>query len=351
MTQSQIFKRVPISTRSQSSIDQPNQLHRSVPAITAHPTTSKLNPISQPKRRGRWKWSDIFTPFYLPRFDGTYNVGTLTLELPIPDSIPSQANNPLRLKENPNGPAFELTTSLLTLYYPTNATKAVSSGPTWITLSQIQGYFKFAGLDLVKRIIALPIALFLTARIKLPTLGSVPIAPSASKHNLVLFCHGLTGNRTCYSQYCGQLAARGYVVAAIEHRDRSGAHTVVNSSPRPTQVKYVDMDDLTDETRPENYLIARAYQLELRVIELLAASELLSGFAKPAGWKSIKSSNRRIKGSAGYTGDDGMKWDDKEWDRFSSMVNWDTNVTLAGHSFGSATMVRIAQSLSSIKTN
>ncbi|WFD29413.1 1-alkyl-2-acetylglycerophosphocholine esterase [Malassezia sp. CBS 17886] len=39
---------------------------------------------------------------------------------------------------------------------------------------------------------------------------------------VVVFCHGLSGNRLAYSQFCCELASHGFIVAAIEHRDGSG---------------------------------------------------------------------------------------------------------------------------------
>ena len=50
---------------------------------------------------------------------------------------------------------------------------------------------------------------------------------------VVVFSHGLAGNRLSYSQYCGELASKGMIVAAIEHRDGSGVSSIVRGEEAP----------------------------------------------------------------------------------------------------------------------
>lgn len=69
----------------------------------------------------------------------------------------------------------------------------------------------------------------------MPVIPLAPLAPppassSTAKHPLVIFSHGLAGTRNTYSQYCSALAAKGYVVLAIEHRDGSGPAVLLPES-------------------------------------------------------------------------------------------------------------------------
>ncbi|KAI9289806.1 platelet-activating factor acetylhydrolase, partial [Umbelopsis sp. AD052] len=50
-----------------------------------------------------------------------------------------------------------------------------------------------------------------------------PLNDEEDAYPIVIFSHGLAGNRLIYSNLCSQLASHGLIVFAIEHRDGSGS--------------------------------------------------------------------------------------------------------------------------------
>ncbi|WAR64031.1 hypothetical protein PtB15_16B190 [Puccinia triticina] len=346
------------------------------PSTTTHPPSvlPPLEPgtaIEPPafSRRGPWKWTD-YLACYLPSYDGPHDVGTLTLELPLPEPY-SRYELASPMQRHDGRPILELHPTLMTIFYPVHKRpvepfwrrvlpigrmRGAEPRLRWITLAQIQGYLRFASITSWKRWLAIPPLLLALGSTKLPTRGGAPIclkkdAPEDGgrrPYKLVIFSHGLTGNRTCYSQLCGRLAAQGYVVAAVEHRDGTSSHSLataqIGGRTVGKSVGYVDMVDVSPDTRPDDYLFARAHQLELRTIELLAAAKSLASLSRPTpGWKALRDANLRVRGVPGWAADDGAHWSDQQWDQFASAVDWDRDVTLAGHSFGAANVITAAR--------
>lgn len=275
----------------------------------------------------------------------------------------------MRLKSDPSRPAFQLRTIALTIFYPSSPTAppaSFRSRPDWATrpiASTAKGYANLSGAGRLTKGLMMGLAWLIVGRTRVPAYGGAPFAGPGegevkagdegttglkNKRRLIVFSHGLAGGKLTYSQYCGRLASRGFVVACIEHRDGSSAFTSINhppSSSKPNSKSFEDLvylriDDIAPETRPKELLEARAHQLAFRVTELLSAFKLLAGLGKGDGALAAKSDNLRVKGARGWQGDDAIGWTDDEWRKFGNGVDWEENVVLAGHSFGAGTGVR-----------
>jgi len=54
-----------------------------------------------------------------------------------------------------------------------------------------------------------------------PVLWQAPFIDSNDVFPVIVFTHGLGGNRTTYSTLCSDIASHGYIVAVLEHRYHS----------------------------------------------------------------------------------------------------------------------------------
>ncbi|KAG5946512.1 hypothetical protein E4U59_003737 [Claviceps monticola] len=180
----------------------------------------------------------------LPAYSGPHTVGTMDLEVAVPE--PRLVSDSI-FKED-GSPAFELQTVLFTLYYPTERRyQSPHRRHYWIPKPislKARGYAKFAHID---NVLVRPIFTFflwaiagditIPAEVDAPLLSArSPSPPDTHNHQfpLLVFSHGMASSRTDYTHYLGELASRGIIVAAIEHRDGSCPGSLIMKPATPS---------------------------------------------------------------------------------------------------------------------
>lgn len=335
----------------------------------------------------------------LPRFKGPYTVGYMDIEVPVRNPRPVS-----NLKRN-GKPVLRLDTVLMGIYYPGDVCKqAMEQGGLeklhrvdWMPRPRIasaKGYAKFLNVP------EMPVTAYMavtTLFTKLPAFRNAKLATpfqdaekeetghtddafEKPKFPVIMFSHGLGGSRLCYSTICGELASFGFIVVAVEHRDGSGARTLV-SLPRDVDasaiesstaklytndegdedvgskkvkdkrkegcnpyyvVDYISPKDNAQDTSPHNAhgvdLVLRSAQIELRHEEIKEAFYIVDLINQGRG-EEVAAHNLRRKGNVGSSslGLTGVQWD--QW-KGSMHMN---KVTAMGHSFGGATTVHLCR--------
>ena len=296
---------------------------------------------------------------------------------------------------------LRLETILVLIYYPSTFTpssvrrmadKRSRSSMTWLPGPRAQtakGYGKFAGLP---QWVAVLFFLITTWFTKIPASPNANIAahwppqshsrqggyetkdkkadspderPGKPAFPLMVFSHGMGGSRTAYSSLCGEFASYGFIVCAVEHRDGSGARTIVNSpstdldgvdereqsgkpshhgkNGRPRDYDVIDFiwpQGNPWDTRPGNSKGVdeelRAHQLEFRLAEIEEVFELVQAINDGKG-EYLARTNLR---SAGAMGASSLGLDGIDWHAWKDRIDID-QVTMLGHSFGAATAIEI----------
>ncbi|KAI5371000.1 putative platelet-activating factor acetylhydrolase, alpha/Beta hydrolase [Septoria linicola] len=197
-------------------------------------------------------WSPLFAS-RLPNYTGPHAVGAIDVEVPVKEP----RNIVDTVFKQTGKPAFALDTVLFTLYYPTSKTSRSSKAkhkwfPKPISLIA-QGYAEAAHFN---NFFSRPLFTFalwgLASSIDIPAKVDVPLLSddgsddSSHRFPLVVLSHGDVSSRTDYTAYCGELASRGVIVAAIEHRDGSCPGSIVH----------------LPDGKKKNVLLSRANQLK-----------------------------------------------------------------------------------------
>ena len=266
----------------------------------------------------------------LPGYTGAHGVGSVDVEVPL--SSPRRTSD--TLFGGSGAPAFEIETVLFTLYYPVSK-EARSSLPAHPWLDRplsltAEGYAKFAHLN---SFLARPVFTFalwliaggltIPAEVDAPLLGSELLGSDGShagggteKLPVMLFSHGTASSRTDYTTYLGELASRGHVVAALEHRDGSCPGTLVKLPNQPSRrlLHFAEGDLAGSVDTPR----LKAERLAFRQAEIAEAIKVLREINDGRG-EHVRTANTRGEGAT-LSG-----WADRL--DFSRL-------TIGGHSYG-----------------
>ncbi|KAF1955366.1 hypothetical protein CC80DRAFT_92911 [Byssothecium circinans] len=358
--------------------------------------TGKIPNAKKPRSRPPISFRDsaVFWHGTLPPSSGPYSVGSMDIE--VPAEKPRTFSNITRNGRH----VLQLETVLFTLYYPASFGAGHGKDPagyrkwsreTWMSRPRAEtakGYSKFSGLPNWAGMSFFAASTMLT---KLRAFRNAPPAthwppegnsrrdgyiiknkqgappdgfPDEPTFPLLLFSHGLGGSRTSYSTMCAEFASYGFVVCAVEHRDGSGPRTIVNHPKKEDgnledQEKY-DIVDHTDKERERTYdkvdylfpknnpkdtapnnekgvdRELRNAQIELRLAELEEAYRVLRDISEGRG-EEVAKQNLRKKG---YVGGSSRGLEGIDWGQWKNRFHVD-KITVAGHSFGAATVVEV----------
>ncbi|TFB00774.1 Platelet-activating factor acetylhydrolase 2 [Trichoderma ghanense] len=259
----------------------------------------------------------------LPAYTGRFDVGAVDIEVPL--------DKPRLVTEtvfkDSGEPAFEHKTTLFTVYYPVDkGAREHKPRHDWIARPislTAEGYAKFAG---VNNFIVRPIftfALWLIAGgITIPAKVDVPLlTPSEDAPEpfpVMVFSHGDASSRTDYTNFVGEMASRGYVVAAVEHRDGSGPGSLMRIKGEPDR-RILHFEEAELESVPPMDRAKYKYdQLAFRDSEILHTVGVLRAINDGQG-EDVYNRNSRLEGA-----------DLHAWAGRLDLGN----LTIGGHSFG-----------------
>lgn len=231
-------------------------------------------------------------------------------------------------------------TVLFSIFYPVEkGVKSSVAKHLWISkplANTAEGYLRFGRVNnfLLNGLTSL--ALWgLVGGIKIPAQVDAPILLYPKLRNedridgyevikppypVIVFSHGMASSRTDYTQYCSELASRGIIVAAIEHRDGSSPGSViVNRDGTTKPIWPMSTSQLQNsENIPIQSDDLKRYQLGFRQAEIEETVRILRSINNGEG-QSIFEQNRRKEG--------------KSLSEFKSLLDFE-KVIMAGHSYG-----------------
>ncbi|KAF4554534.1 Phospholipase A2-like protein [Elsinoe fawcettii] len=253
----------------------------------------------------------------LPAYTGPHRVGLIDIEVPVPTP---RVVHPAVFKST-SAPAFELKTVLFSIYYPAERHGSSNAKHYWIPRPlglTARGWAKFAGVSnfFTDRVFtfglwALVGGAKISADVNVPLLGR----EGQGKWPVVVFSHGMASSRTSYTQWCGEVASRGYVVIAVEHRDGSAPGSLVMHEGRVEEWIHFGMKEVRVDGGEVSRDEFKKAQLGMREAEVEEVVKVL-----------------RMIG-------EGKEMDSNAWTEGTGLGQWKgrlnvEEMTIAGHSYG-----------------
>ncbi|KXS11999.1 hypothetical protein M427DRAFT_137566 [Gonapodya prolifera JEL478] len=303
-------------------------------------------------------------PPHLPSYRGPYSVAVHDIEIPysaLPDAISTtspplvQTYDPTLLDTSlfPSSNTYTADTVstqsvFLRVFYPSTGTRRTTPRqklrkPYWQpSVNYARGLATFAKMpNWVAYVGIYPVFSFATVPATVDAdLLNPPATDDGAKDAfpVVVFSHGLAGNKTMYSDLCGEMASRGSVVVAIEHHD--GTATAADLAGG--DVIYYHHPTWPDSNHAASFSF-RGNQIQRRVREVHAALwavwALNTGTTPGSGSTSTATSTVRHPLAAAnlLEGTTGSEFD---YAQFRGRLDLD-RLVMAGHSFGGATVMAV----------
>lgn len=262
----------------------------------------------------------------LPPYSGEYGVGAIDLEVPCRPRTVSD----ITFVSSGDYRPFELETVQFTLYYPTTkdavSTKACHHSIPRPLSSTGEGYARAASIPSPLTNALFTAALGVVAGgNRIPAHVDVPLCTKTKPWPVVIFSHGLASLGRSYAHFLGEVTSRGYVVAAMEHRDGSAPSGVVHTQDGLKRNVFYLTPDMLSHGGPINRSEFKAAQVAFREAEIEETIAVLRRINEGHG-RIIYQQNPLREGS-----------ELPEWqDRIDV-----SNIVISGHSLGATTALRM----------
>ena len=271
-----------------------------------------------------------------PPYSGPYQVGTTDIEISA-SSLPQTVEKP---DSAPSTIAFRL-------FYPSQQSAAPSKPVRWISkpqYDQLASVWRFLGIGSTLSS-WLAYALPHLTHVSLLAHRDAPLATrlsasdaghdrsssiDSSQWPLLIFSHGLGGNRNTYSYLLGSLASHGLIVAAPDHRDGSQPVAFVRGTQEEesAQVQYRTMAHKPND----DTFRGRDEQLKIRIWETSILMEALNKVNE--GTERLRDLHDSSEAATSVLEQMRGKLDLQPG-----------NVSFAGHSFGATTVIQLLKAV------